>query len=233
MNSKRVQLIPLQRHSCVWLSSTFAPSAIRLVNDDYRAAIAAHAGRGHPFVARRPQPCDGDTRGCVPLGLRLPGTSAVRSLSFCAEPDAIAKVEDAMPLAEALECEGLPPAWRPALQQLLQALQAIGVTPLVYGSLAWQSATGVAYLAEGSDVDLLLRPASAQQARACLDIVNMAARSEAQSTAIRLDGEMEFPDGRAISWKELATNATHMLVKTGTGITLDTTESIWNQTSWQ
>jgi phosphoribosyl-dephospho-CoA transferase len=103
------------------------------------------------------------------------------------------------------------------------------MTPLVYGSLAWQSATGVTYLADDSDIDLLLRPVSAAQARAALDILSKAA----QAGTLRLDGEMEFPDGRAISWKELTTDAAHMLVKTRTGISLDTTESIWNQTSWQ
>jgi hypothetical protein len=101
MNQERMQLMSLPRHSRVWLSDTVAPSDIRLVNDDYRAAIEEHAGHGYPFVARRPQHCDGDTAGCIPLGLRLPRTSSVRSLSFCAELTAIKKVEDAMPLTDA------------------------------------------------------------------------------------------------------------------------------------
>jgi phosphoribosyl-dephospho-CoA transferase len=229
MKNEAAQARLLQRHSRVWLDRRFASSAVRLVQEDHRAAIETHAARGHPFVARRPQPCDGDVSACVPLGLRLPPDAPFRSLSFCAEPGVIARVEDALPLAQALACDGLPPAWRQALQLLLQRLQDIGMKPLVYGSLAWQSATGSAYLRDDSDIDLLLRPASAEQARACLQILAAAS----PPGAIRLDGEMEFPDGRAVAWKELTTDAAHMLVKTAAGIALDTTESVWNQADWQ
>lgn len=227
MRSAPALMIPLQRHSRVWLDHVMTPSVIQLANEECRSEIELHADGHQPFVARRLQPCD--PAGCVPLGLRLPRTSSIRSLSFCVTPSVIRRVDDAMPLVQALESESVPLAWRHTLQLLQQQTSDIGVTLRVYGSLAWQVSTGVNYLAHDSDLDLLVRPTSARQARTCLKILSAAS----QSGAICLDGEMAFPDGRSVAWQELTTDSAHMLVKTATGIKLDTTESIWHQTSWQ
>lgn len=220
--------LPLPRHARVWLEWPASSPVVTVADENHRAAIEAHAGRGHPFVARRRQPCD--VADGVPLGLRLPRGHAVRSLPLCVPAAAIHEVADAMPLAEALEHElAIPPTWRQTLQSLVRQMQDIDVVPRIYGSLAWQIGTGVAYLADDSDLDLLVRPASMEQAKACLDILN----ETSCSAAMHLDGEMEFPDGSAVAWKELAGGATKMLIKKNDGVALVETESIWNQCGWQ
>jgi phosphoribosyl-dephospho-CoA transferase len=65
-----------------------------------------------------------------------------------------------------------------------------------------QTLTGDRYLGAGSDVDLLLRPANAAQLDAGLALVARHAQN------LPLDGEIEFPSGHAVSWKEwLGTDA--------------------------
>jgi phosphoribosyl-dephospho-CoA transferase len=66
----------------------------------------------------------------------------------------------------------------------------------VFGSLAMQTLTGDRYLGAGSDVDLLLRPLDGAQ----LDVGLALVARHAQS--LPLDGEIEFPFGHAVSWKE-------------------------------
>lgn len=220
--------LPLSRHARVWLDWPASSLTVTVIEENHRAAIEAHAAHDHPFVARRRQQCDG-TDG-VPLGLRLPRGHAVRSLPLCAPAAAIREVADAMSLSEAFEHESsIPPAWRQTLQLLMRQMQNIDIVPRIYGSLAWQIGTGVAYVADDSDLDLLMRPVSVAQARACLDILHVASRS----AAMRLDGEIEFPDGGAIAWKELMSDAASMLVKKNDGVALVETESIWNQCGWQ
>jgi phosphoribosyl-dephospho-CoA transferase len=56
--------------------------------------------------------------------------------------------------------------------------------------------TGDRYLGAGSDVDLLLRPLDGAQLDAGLALIARHAQS------LPLDGEIEFPSGHAVSWKE-------------------------------
>jgi phosphoribosyl-dephospho-CoA transferase len=180
-------------------------------------------------VARRRQTCDASSGGVL-LGLRLPRSSAVRSLPFRMPATGIRKTADAMTLPEALACESrMPIAWRHALQSLVRRMEDIGVVAHVYGSLAWQIDTGTIYLADNSDIDLLLRPVSSQQADAVLDLLQAAS----VSAPVYLDGEIEFPDGSAVTWRELASGASKVLVKKRDGVDLVETESIWNQFAWR
>jgi phosphoribosyl-dephospho-CoA transferase len=90
----------------------------------------------------------------------------------------------------------VPAAWQVAFTSLREALRGAGVDCRVFGSVAMQTLTGERYLRPGSDIDLLLRPASGVQ----LDIGLGVLRHHAQS--LPLDGEIEFPSGHAVSWKE-------------------------------
>ena len=67
----------------------------------------------------------------------------------------------------------------------------------VYGSVAFQALTGQAYLTAASDIDLLLAPRTLEQYRCALALLARHAR------ALPLDGEILFPQGRAVAWKEL------------------------------
>jgi phosphoribosyl-dephospho-CoA transferase len=66
----------------------------------------------------------------------------------------------------------------------------------VFGSLAMQTLTGERYLGDSSDIDLLLRPRDHAQLAAGLALV------ASHAGRLPLDGEIEFPLGHAVSWKE-------------------------------
>lgn len=220
------------RHARTWINPA-ALASLRIGRAEQRVIIEQHAQRGFPFVVRRMQPCDFGmlvtTSDDVPLGLRLPRSAAVRSLSFCAPRAALTACADAITLVDVLaSVESLPAGWSGALQLLEHRAQDIGLTLRVYGSLVWQSVTGARYLADDSDVDLLLRPQSLLQAKAGLALL----KEFSDEGVMRLDGEMVFPDGRAVAWKELLGNTRDVLVKTSTGVELIQTELIWKQAVW-
>jgi phosphoribosyl-dephospho-CoA transferase len=98
----------------------------------------------------------------------------------------------------------------------------------VYGSAFWQQhASGRSYLREDSDLDLLARPDSAAAAQAWLRLL-----AEVQlGTGVRLDGEVELPDGAAVAWPELAAATPRLLVKTDAGPALRERASVWS--AWE
>jgi phosphoribosyl-dephospho-CoA transferase len=81
-----------------------------------------------------------------------------------------------------------------------QAAEA-GATLRVFGSLALQTLTGLPYLTPSSDIDLLLTPASLRQLDDVMRLVCAAAEQ------LPLDGELVFPGGQAVAWKEWANAA--------------------------
>ena len=75
---------------------------------------------------------------------------------------------------------------------------------------------------------MLLVPATLEQAHAGLRLLD-AVEKEGR---VRLDGEMIFPDGRAVAWKELLANTRLVMVKSDEGVALATLESVWRQAAW-
>lgn len=85
------------------------------------------------------------------------------------------------------------------LAALLARLDVHHVQPRVYGSHGWQLLTGERYVHAASDIDLWIAVDDAAAADAvahCL-ACDVIARP-------RLDGELVFPDGRAVAWREWA-----------------------------
>lgn len=176
------------RHDLVWLTPAGWDAAL---------ASGPHAGlrqwRDHdwPAVVRRHEPaCAGDQ---VCLGIPLPASYGVRQrVSLVSCIDHVARRQAPMPLTDALGAA--PPAWLAGLVALQRAGAAFDLR--VYGSLALESLTGQAYLRGASDIDLLLRPGTARE----LD--TGAALLEEHAALLPLDGEIVFPSGEAVAWKE-------------------------------
>ena len=86
----------------------------------------------------------------------------------------------------------LPPPLRSAWAALAKTVDA-----RIYGSYGLQQLTGLSYLHAESDIDLCLSVDDA----AAADLA-AAALSGAAFARPRLDGELVFPDGRAVAWRE-------------------------------
>jgi phosphoribosyl-dephospho-CoA transferase len=195
----------LRRHQLVWLTpsgwqSAEAWAADREGSAQARLAAICHwAAHDLPLVVTR-QACD--WAGAVPgqalaLGLALPhvwGRSRLR-LDVRAGDIRATGAFPAMVEVAAL----LAPAVQARWEALGLALAELGVASVVYGSHGWQRLTGLDYLREGSDIDLLLQVASPEQADAAV-----AALHASGIDSPRLDGELVFPDGSAVAWREWA-----------------------------
>lgn len=184
------------RHDLVWLTSqgwqrvrAGAPAHALPALDTWRDA-------GWPAVVRRAE--IDMAPGEVAIGFALPPRPAdgVKPRVACrVELADIGRRTRALPLVGALDA--VPPAWREALAALESEAADAGLGLAVYGSVALAALTGQPYVTASSDIDLLLRPLNRAQLTAGLDLL---ARHGA---VLPLDGEVVFPDGRAVAWKEL------------------------------
>jgi phosphoribosyl-dephospho-CoA transferase len=182
-----------RRHDLVWLTPEGWETALRGMEGAALELARRWRARALPAVVRRNEP---DTPpGWQCLGIPAPPdpqTGQKVRVGFAAEFRHVAERRPGLALDQA----DAPPCWQPGLASLDIALRAAGVECRVFGSLAMQTLTGERYLGAGSDVDLLLRPRDSAQLDAGLALLAHHAQS------VPLDGEIEFPSGHAVSWKE-------------------------------
>jgi phosphoribosyl-dephospho-CoA transferase len=184
------------RHDLVWLTSRGwqrvrdgAPQAALSALDRWRDG-------GWPAVVRRTEA--GMLPGEVAIGFPLPPRPEDGSkLKFgCAvEMSDIGRRTRALPLVGALDA--VPAQWREGLEALERQAADAGVSLSVYGSVALAALTGQYYLTPLSDIDVLLQPQTRRQLMIGLDLLSW------HAGILPLDGEVVFPDGRAVAWKEL------------------------------
>lgn len=87
--------------------------------------------------------------------------------------------------------------WGQAALDLSDALSTQGVQTLVYGSHGWQFLTELPYLHAQSDIDLSLRVTDFETASQVAHLL------DAAQLHLRIDGEVVFPAGQAIAWREV------------------------------
>ena len=167
--------------------------------------VADWVAARRPLIARRPV-CD-DAAGLVPLGLPLPPSVGKQRLAFAVPPEAI--LSDVPPPLLADTVRGAPIAW----QETIAAFIALDPETRCFGSLAWAHLTGLPYLSETSDLDLVWHVSTAD---AAARLVAALARIDA-GAPVRLDGEIVTPTGLAVQWREFASDAPEMLVKAADG----------------
>lgn len=210
------------RHDLVWLSPSGWERAAEFAPAGARAAVRRWGRAGWPAVATR-APHD-LAPGHLPLGLALPPRAedgARPRIALSARRCDSAAIEPALSLAQALPV--MPTAWRRPLLVLIEDARRAGLDLRVYGSVAWQTLTGQGYLRPSSDIDLLLQPRTREQYRGALSLL---AR---HAGAAPLDGEIVFPQDRAVAWKELllvAGTGERVLSKSMHGIALVTMDSL-------
>lgn len=203
------------RHDLVWPREAWRRSVRGPVAPRDLGALEEWFARGRPAVAcRRTAPC-GDA---IALGIALPARceeGEKRRVALLLDPAAVARVGPPVALRDAVG--SAPAAWRERLLSLDRAGRAGGVLLRVYGSLAWQHLSGVAYVTARSDVDLLAKPGTAVELRWVLELL----RAREADAAPRLDGEVVLAGGRAVAWRELVAGGARILVKSGAAVALE------------
>jgi phosphoribosyl-dephospho-CoA transferase len=183
----------VKRHDLVRLSPEGWETVCRGLSGVAHDLARRWGERDLPAVVRRTEP--GTPPDMLCLGIPAPPDALSGQklrVGFAVEASQVAAARSPLTLAEVVA----PPVWQAALASLDHALRDVGLECRVFGSVAMQTLTGERYLGTGSDIDLLLRPASAAQLRAGLR------QLERHAAMLPLDGEIEFPSGHAVSWKE-------------------------------
>ena len=180
------------RHELAWLSGPGWDAARARALPGQHAAIEQWRREDWPAIVRRTDAgLDPDQ---VSLGIALaPARDGAKGrIALNVRASEIARRSPALLLAEA--AQSAPVHWRAPLDALV--LQADGMVLRAYGSLAMQSITGQPYLTPTSDIDLLFFPTDVPTLRAGLALLEQVA------AVLPLDGEIVFPSGDAVAWKE-------------------------------
>jgi phosphoribosyl-dephospho-CoA transferase len=181
-----------------------------------RSCLGLWAARGLPLVVTRQlAPQD----ALVAAGLPAPARYRRRRLALAVAPQDVLFFDE-FPAADTIT-RLLPRALTAAWRGLLATLAAADCAPRVYGGYGWQALTRLAYVHADSDIDLLLPVTDVQHA----DVV---ARVLATTPwgGPRLDGELLFPDGGAVAWREWLDcrqgRVSQVLVKRLRGVAIET-----------
>lgn len=183
------------RHDLVWLSDAGWRAAQQAAAPAQRPALARWRQAGWPATVRRRDADAAPDQVCLGLTLPMDDTGAARlRLGLRCGQVEVARRRRPLSLREA--APALPPAWRAAYAGLEQQAALVRLDMRVYGSLALQAATGAPYLTARSDIDLLFFPLDAAQLDAGLALLDK------HGQGLPLDGEIVFPSGQAVAWKE-------------------------------
>lgn len=183
----------LERHMLVWLSEEGWNAAQAITQPQHKLAFKLWRMQDWPLIVRRTDADAAPDQIC--LGLPLPpdeDTGEKIRIALRAHAGHVRKMTPALDLA--VVQRGAESSWRASLTAL--AREAAEMRLRVYGSMAMQTITELPYLSATSDVDILFHPISRTQLE---DGVSILSRHEA---LLPLDGEIVFPGGAAVSWKE-------------------------------
>jgi phosphoribosyl-dephospho-CoA transferase len=175
--------------------------------------VADWARLGRPVIVRRRMV--GDCVDAVPAALPLPPCHGKRRLAFSFPAGAAMAAVPPILLCDAARTA--PTAWQSVVTAVLDIGDTVKITPRVFGALLWEHATGLPYLTAKSDLDLLW---SISDEKTALLLVERLLKLEAEGP-VRLDGELEMPDGAGVNWRELAHNSDQrgqVLVKAMDGV---------------
>ena len=183
----------MERHMLAWLDDAGWNAAQATIEPQPKTAFRLWQNQSWPVIVRRADNDAAPDEIC--LGLPLPpdeDTGAKVRISLRAHAAHIRKATPAIELAAVLRSSSNP------LRAPLAALEheAAGMHLRVYGSLAMEAITGLPYVSPTSDVDILFHPTSRRQLEDGIAVLCRHAK------LFPLDGEIVFPGGAAVSWKE-------------------------------
>jgi phosphoribosyl-dephospho-CoA transferase len=183
------------RHNLVWINDAGWEAASANAREADRAVLAWWRAQDWPAVVRRTDP--GTPQGEQCLGVAAPpcqDTGRKVRVALRVHATHVVRVEPPVPLAAVID--SAPAAWQSGLAALTRETTALGLALRVYGSLAMQAITGQPYLTAASDIDLLIQPRDGRSLQETIALLTHYA------AVLPLDGELLFPSGHAVSWKE-------------------------------
>jgi len=219
------------RHELIWLDAAGWSAQLAGQPDAAATSPAAPAGAARetllrwrdndwPLIVRRREPDAPDDTVCS--GLAAPpdaATGAKLRVPLRVNASHIARHARPLPLSAALHAA--PSAWQSAFAALAAAAE--GRDMRVYGSFALQALTGLPYLRPSSDIDIAFYPQNAAQLDAGVTLL------AAHTAHLPLDGEIIFPSGQAVSWKEwhaTRDSSARVLVKAASAVHLRTPDTL-------
>jgi phosphoribosyl-dephospho-CoA transferase len=194
--SRQTSSPPWRRHDLLHVAlDVWAAALARCPSSADLPLIGAWVDRGWPVIVRRRGEAE-DPR-LVPVGVPLPPGAGKHRVALVIPPDGVLQRSSPPMLRAAARVAD--PSWRPTIASLLAVGARTGVEPSVFGSLLWEHLTGLAYLTPHSDLDVLW------SVPADFDVLSLVfSIAEVQrDTPLRIDGEVIFPDGSAVNWREL------------------------------
>lgn len=182
----------LARNQLVWLAPQAWLQVQAHVWDAEAQAMLAHWRDHHlPLVVCRQRVEAPTDQVC--LGLPAPLQWSRRRLALAVRLDQVVAMGDFPTLLQVAQVN----PWGPAALELDGQLTQLGVTARVYGSHGWQWLAHMPYLHGDSDLDVTLNVPDFQTA------CQVQALLAAAELVPRLDGEIVFPGGQAVAWREL------------------------------
>jgi phosphoribosyl-dephospho-CoA transferase len=184
------------RHTLVWVRPECrADVASQVADDTLQTQVATWLESDRPLVVAR-QPCGETLSDTIAVGLALPPAQGKRRVALSVAAKDITRYSPPLRLADAIA--HAPVEWQPALAELELSAKNLEIELRVFGSLAWQALSGLQYLTQQSDIDLLWHPKSCTQLQQGIALLS---RWE-KSSGLRADGEVLFGGSSAVSWRE-------------------------------
>lgn len=198
------------RHDIIRIRPERTSDAVRVIPAGEHGRIINWLARYPMAVVRRPRITSDQKRICC--GVVLPLEEGKRRFAFEVALSAVAELQPPPRLAACLEHAA--PGWREPLQILAEMP---GPLALAFGSLAWQYLTGLRYITDESDADILFRPASITEWR---ELEKELISWRGKYSSVPVDIEITFPNGFSTAWKEYLAGTEKLLFKTGNNVVL-------------
>jgi phosphoribosyl-dephospho-CoA transferase len=223
MNLKRHTLIDVSDagRECILAELAGSGTTRAILREKFgRILLPELAGIRVPGIVRREEVSP--RSGCVPVGFCEPisrGEGRLRLAAF-------ARLEDVVRVISPYELVLLPICRRTASTAALIAAKtcakALDLVLGVWGSAAMELYTGLPCTHEGSDLDLLLAAASLKKLSRFMDeIIFLEERF-----ALRIDVELELPNGYGVHLQELLGQGHTVIGKSITGVALFSREQM-------
>ncbi|WP_229258377.1 malonate decarboxylase holo-[acyl-carrier-protein] synthase [Duganella rivi] len=180
----------VERHSLAWLNDA-GWQAVLASTRQHEVALSQWQRHDWPVVVRRAEPDAAADEICLGLPLPPERDGAKLRLALRVRSEHVARTSDALELKSAQPFSG---PWQERLTSLCNEAAALNLR--VFGSLAMQALTGLQYVSPTSDIDVLFHPANRQTLEEGVALLSR------HITLLPLDGEIVFPGGAAVSWKE-------------------------------